>query len=132
SLVVDRVFDAVIVRLLIMVALLDPSLPAASADVSRRLTQSLAVVSVVAAAVLAVLYLLVFMPGVVIAWYELLTRRIAPRFEARGRDMLVAFASGLSVLRSPSRFVAVFLWTAAHWLVNALAFWIAFKAVGIE
>jgi hypothetical protein len=46
--------------------------------------------------------------------------------------MLVAFASGLSVLRSPSRFASVFLWTLAHWLVNALAFWIAFKAVGIE
>ena len=46
--------------------------------------------------------------------------------------MLVAFASGLSVLRSPSRFASVFAWTLAHWLVNALAFWIAFKAVGIE
>lgn len=132
SLVVDRVFDAVIVMLLIVVALLDPSLPAASADVSRRLMQTLGLVSIVAAFVLGVLYLLVFLPHVVISWYELLSRRVAPRFEARGRDLLVAFASGLSVLRSPSRFAAVFLWTLAHWMVNALAFWIAFKAVGIE
>ena len=132
SLAVDRVFDTVIVMLLIVVALFDPALPAASADVSNRLLQSLALMTVVAAIVLGVLYLLVFFPNVVISWYELLTRRVAPRFEARGREMLVAFASGLSVLRSPSRFASVFLWTLAHWLVNALAFWIAFKAVGIE
>jgi glycosyltransferase 2 family protein len=132
SLAVDRIFDTVIVMLLIMAALLDPALPAASADVSRRLTQTLGVVSIAAAGVLGVLYLLVFAPRLVISWFERLTRRIAPRFEARGRDVLLAFASGLSVLRSPARFTKVFLWTLAHWLVNALAFWIAFKAVGIE
>jgi glycosyltransferase 2 family protein len=26
----------------------------------------------------------------------------------------------------------VFLWAVAHWLVNALAFWIGFKAVAID
>lgn len=132
SLAVDRVFDTVIVILLLVVSLFDPALPSASAEVSRRLTQTLVVVSIAGAAVLAVLYLLVFLPGVVISWYELVTRRVAPRFEARGREMLVAFASGLSVLRSPSRFVAVFLWTLAHWVVSALSFWIAFEAVGIN
>src|SRR5918999_105640 len=42
-----------------------------------------------------------------------------------------AFASGLSVMRSPARFVAVLSWTAVHWVVNALAWWIGCKAVGI-
>jgi uncharacterized protein (TIRG00374 family) len=46
--------------------------------------------------------------------------------------MLHSFAEGLSVLRHPGRFAAVFLWTLAHWLVNALAFWIMFEAVGLE
>jgi uncharacterized membrane protein YbhN (UPF0104 family) len=27
---------------------------------------------------------------------------------------------------------SVFLWTLAHWMVSALAFWIGFRAVGIE
>jgi hypothetical protein len=45
--------------------------------------------------------------------------------------MLETFITGLSVLRSPGRFVAVFLWTLAHWLLNALSFWLAFRAVGI-
>jgi uncharacterized protein (TIRG00374 family) len=66
-----------------------------------------------------------------ISLFELFARRVAPRIEARGRDILLAFASGLSVLRSPVRFLAVLWWTLLHWLLNALAFWIAFRAVGI-
>jgi uncharacterized protein (TIRG00374 family) len=38
----------------------------------------------------------------------------------------------LSVLRTPSRFGAVMFWTVAHWLLNALAFWFGFKAVGLQ
>jgi uncharacterized membrane protein YbhN (UPF0104 family) len=38
----------------------------------------------------------------------------------------------LSVLKSPRRFLAVLWWTIAHWLMNALAFWLGFKAVGID
>jgi len=34
-------------------------------------------------------------------------------------------------LRSPGHFAAVFGWTLAHWLVNALGFWLSFRAVGI-
>jgi uncharacterized protein (TIRG00374 family) len=36
------------------------------------------------------------------------------------------------VLRHPGRFAAVFAWTVAHWLLNALGFWLGFKAVGIH
>ena len=45
--------------------------------------------------------------------------------------MLKSFAEGLSVLRHPARFVSVVWWTLLHWLVQALAFYIMFKAVGI-
>lgn len=132
SLAVDRVFDAVVVMLLMVVALMDPGLPSASPEVQRRLTNTLGLGSVFAAGVLAALYLLVFFPDAMLRWYERLTRRVAPRFERRGRELLVAFASGLSVLRSPARFASVFAWTLAHWLVSALAFWIGFRAVGID
>jgi uncharacterized protein (TIRG00374 family) len=57
---------------------------------------------------------------------------VAPRFEAAGRDALLSFAAGLSVLRSPRRFVGVLFWTVVHWLVCALAFWIGFRAVGLD
>jgi uncharacterized protein (TIRG00374 family) len=132
SLAVDRVFDAVIVMLLLLVSLADPALPSGNTEVSQRLSSTLALGLVVAIVFLVMLYLLVFLPSTIIRWYEALSRRIAPKLEAKGREVLLAFAAGLGVLRSPRRFAVVFLWTLAHWLVNALAFWIGFKAVGID
>jgi uncharacterized membrane protein YbhN (UPF0104 family) len=77
------------------------------------------------------LYLIVLFPQFMIRLYESLARRVAPRFEARGRELLLSFAAGLSVLRHPSRFVSVLAWALIHWLLNAFAYWVGFKAVGI-
>jgi uncharacterized protein (TIRG00374 family) len=129
SLAVDRVFDALIILLLMFGAMLLPSFPAGAAGSVARMALGGAVFMV---AVIVVLYLIVFFPARVISLFELLSRRIAPKYEARGRSILVSFANGLSVLRSPARFAAVFWWALAHWLLNALAFWIAFEAVGIR
>ena len=46
--------------------------------------------------------------------------------------MLRRFSEGLSVLRTPRHFIAVFWWTLLHWLLQPLAFWLGFKAVGID
>jgi uncharacterized protein (TIRG00374 family) len=75
--------------------------------------------------------LLALIPRRLIALWDVLAGRVAPRFAARGRGLLEAFASGLGVLKDPGRFLLVLGWTMLQWLVNALSFWIAFKAVGI-
>ena len=129
SLAVDRVFDALIVLLLMFGAMLSPSFPAGAAASTARYAIG-GVLSVAIA--IAVLYLIVFFPTQIISLFELFTRRVAPSFEARGREILVSFANGLSVLRSPRRFVAVFWWALLHWTLNAVAFWIGFLAVGIH
>ena len=77
------------------------------------------------------LYALVFFPSKLLRLFELFARRVSPAAEARGRRMLGTFVEGLSVLRSPGHFAAVLGWTVAHWLLNAIGFWLAFKAVGI-
>jgi hypothetical protein len=64
--------------------------------------------------------------------FELFARRVSPTVEERGRRMLQTFLHGLSVLRSPSHFAAVFGWTVAHWMLNGLGFWLSFRAVGIN
>ncbi|MGH7677832.1 MAG: lysylphosphatidylglycerol synthase transmembrane domain-containing protein [Gemmatimonadaceae bacterium] len=127
SLVVDRVFDAVTVILLIAVALLDPSRPE-GLSVGMFATTTVAVVAGLAIA----LYAIVFFPNRLIRLFELVAQRVAPRFEERGRIMLRSFADGLSVLRHPRRFLVIFAWALAHWLVQPVAFWIMFKAIGIE
>lgn len=132
SLAVDRVFDAIVVLLLMALATFDSQFPP-SATVNGKPVGDYAVVFLVVTVVaLAGLYSLVFFPAVLIRGFELMARRVAPRIEARGRDALRAFSNGLSVLRSPGHFLEIFVWTVVHWLVNALAFWIGFRALHID
>ncbi len=127
SLVVDRVFDAVTVVLLIAVALFAPGRPAGF-SIAMFATTTLAV----AIALAIGLYVIVFFPDRLIRVFEVVVRRVTPRLEDRGRRMLQAFADGLSILRQPRRFTIVFAWAVVHWLVQPLAFWIMFKAIGID
>jgi uncharacterized protein (TIRG00374 family) len=127
SLVVDRIFDAIVVLLLILVALLDPSLPS-GLSLGASITATVIVVGIAMIA----LYAMVFFPDALVRLFEAFARRVAPKYEKRGADMLRSFATGLSVLRDPRRFLIVFFWALAMWLVQPVAFWIGFKAIGID
>lgn len=132
SLVVDRVFDGVVILLLMVIGMLDAAFPADALILGRPASNY--AFSGVATLIIgfAGLYAIVFFPDRLIGLYELFARRVAPRFEERGRVLLRSFADGLSVLRHPGRFFVVFTWAVAHWLMNALAFWLMFKALGID
>jgi uncharacterized protein (TIRG00374 family) len=130
SLAVDRLFDAFVVLTLMLLAMLDPAFPRGERVAGQLVSHWVGWGTIVATLFLAAVYLIVFFPQRIVTLYQAFARRVAPRLEERGKDVLLAFASGLGVLRSPRRFVAVLAWTVAHWLVNALAWWIACKAVG--
>jgi uncharacterized protein (TIRG00374 family) len=131
SLAVDRLLDMIVMFGLMFLAMLDPSFPR-GAQVMNRPVSSYAVGGIaLMVGLTAAMYLVVFFPSHVLSLYELVARRIAPKLEERGRAAVTAIIHGLSVLRTPSRFLAVFGWTLAHWLCNALAFWIGFRAFGI-
>jgi glycosyltransferase 2 family protein len=131
SLAVDRLFDMIVMFALMFLAMLDPAFPS-GAQVLNRPVSSYAVGGIaLMVGLTAAMYAVVFFPSHVLRAYEVMARRIAPKLEERGRAAVSAIISGLSVLRSPSRFAAVFGWTVAHWLCNALAFWIAFRAFDI-
>ena len=126
SLVVDRVFDGLVVLLLMVLAMMDPAFPKGQSLGTFAGTGAVAIIGIA-----LVLYAIVFFPDRLIRLFELFARRVAPRFEERGRMLLRAFADGLSVLRHPGRFLQVFAWALALWLTQALAFWIMFRALGI-
>ena len=131
SLAVDRLFDAIVLLLLAASALLDPALSAGETLAGQSLGSfAIGAATIVALLVLG-LYALVFFPTQLLRLFELFARRVSPAIEERGSRVLKTFVNGLSVLRSPGRFAAVLGWTLAHWLLNALGFWFAFKAVGI-
>ena len=132
SIAVDRVFDAVVLLLMLFLSMLDPAFPTGTRIANQPIANWAGGGIVAVVAVLFALYAVVLFPQRVLTLFELVVRRLAPKLEARGRDALVAFAGGLSVLRSPRRFGSVLMWTVLHWLMNALAFWIGFRAVGID
>jgi uncharacterized protein (TIRG00374 family) len=131
SLVVDRLFDAIVLLLLAALALLDPALSSTQTLGGRPLSEFAVGAGSVVLLLLLGTYALIFFPTQLLRLFELVARRVAPSVEKRGRRVLETFMQGLSVLRSPARFAAVLGWSIAHWLLNALGIWLAFKAVGI-
>lgn len=132
SLAVDRLFDMLVLLLLGVVAFVDPAFPR-QATIAGQTLGNIAQGSVILVAILlAGLYSLAFFPSKLVRAFELFARRMSPALEESGKVALVRFSEGLIVLRTPGRFVSVLAWTIAHWLLNAFAFWLGFKAVGIE
>ncbi len=132
SLVVDRVFDLVVVILLMVLAMFDPAFPSDVLVAGRPASNYAGSGVVVLVAVSLALYAIVYFPEGLIRLYEVFARRVAPRFEERGKQLLRSFADGLSVLRHPGRFSVVFLWALALWLTQSLSFWIMFQALDIS
>jgi uncharacterized protein (TIRG00374 family) len=132
SLAVDRLFDMVVLLGLGLAAVLDPAFPK-GARVAGQSLGNLAQGSLVLVVVLiAGLYMLAIFPSQLVRAYEIFARRVSPTVEERGKNALIRFSAGLSVLKRPGRFLAVLWWAIAHWLMNALAFWLGFHAVGIH
>jgi hypothetical protein len=132
SLVVDRLLDAVLLFGLMFAAMLSPAFPQ-DAQISGRSVSSYAVIGVAFTVVaLALLYAFILFPARVLGIWDAVSRRMSRTIAAKGHDALVSLSKGLSVLREPRRFAVVLWWTLAHWLLNALAFWVGFRAAGMD
>lgn len=133
SIALDRVFDAMIVFALMFGAMLAPGFPAGATIAGRPAT---ALIGTWGIAVLLVVFLgtvlVAFRPAMMISLARFACRTLVPTWEERVVSIVEHATAGFAVMRSPSRFVRVVFWTVLHWLTNALAFWIAFRAVGIS
>jgi uncharacterized protein (TIRG00374 family) len=132
SLVVDRVFDALVVLLLLLVVVSLPGFPADARVGGWSMNRLLLAGALVAITALVALVLAALFPERMAQLWERALGRRAPRLMARGRDILLSFGAGLKVLRDVRQSAIVFLWALLSWLVNGASFWIAFKAVGIN
>ncbi|HVD61508.1 MAG TPA: lysylphosphatidylglycerol synthase transmembrane domain-containing protein [Gemmatimonadaceae bacterium] len=132
SLAVDRLFDMVVLLGLGVAAVFSPDFPR-GATVGGQSLGHLARGSVVLViALVGALYMLAIFPSQLVRAFEIFARRVSPTVEERGKNALLKFSAGLSVLKSPTRFALVLFWTIVHWLMNAFAFWLGFRAVGIQ
>ncbi len=132
SVAVDRVFDGIVVMVLLAIGVASAKFPPDTTIRGYSLAHAAGFVVGGALVLLVAFYTLVFFPRTLIRMFELVARRVSPTVERRGAEMLSRFADGLSVLRTPGHFIAVFGWTVAHWLLQPFAFWLAFLAVGVH
>src|ERR1017187_5056224 len=132
SVAVDRLFDATVVLLLMLLATLDPAFPSQQPIGDHTLAFYLKPAALFLAAENAGLVLFVVAPDRVFAVSDAVMRRVAPRFEPKMRSILEGFVSGLHVLRSPRLLAEVFFWTVLHWFCNAFAFWLGFQALHLS
>lgn len=132
SVVVDRIFDGIVVLLLLVVAMLDPTFPS-GAEVNGRSVGNFALLGASGLMVgLVGMFLLVLYPLQFIGMFRAAARRTLPRFEDPLARFFERFAEGLAILKDPRRFLVAFMWTLVHWLVCASSYVIAYYALGLE
>lgn len=132
SLAVDRLFDGTVVVLLMLVATLDPAFPSGQMVGGKPLSSWLVPASAFLGVILAGALFLLFAPDRTATITDAIAGRIAPRFAPRVHNLIGGFVDGLRVLRDPMLIAEVLLWTVIHWLCNAFAFWLGFKALSID
>ncbi len=132
SLAVDRLFDGVVVLMLMVAATFDPRFPADASiwgvSASRIAFSAAGFLGVVGVG----LYALVFFPHFMFRVAETVLGAISAKLADKVVGLMKTFASGLGTLRSPALALEVFWWALLHWLMNALAFYFAFLALDID
>ena len=126
SVAVERVFDALTVVGLLAAALLLPGMPPGLSVAGIPVQRVATTAGLLAAAALVAAGLVVAFPRTA----EDVIRRVVPsdRFALRLVELIEGLRQGLVALRSPSRLAGVIVWSVVLWLVNALSFYLAFRA----
>lgn len=130
SLVVERVLDALTVVFLLSIALLIVDLPAGVEVVGIPIQE--------AATRMGILGAVALLLTIIVALTPQFSLRIVTAITPAGRlrDMALGITNrlldGIAALRDPRRAVPVIGWSLVIWLVNASAFWVGFRAFGIE
>lgn len=132
SLVVERVLDAVAVFTLLGIALLHPSFPAEATVAGQPIQTLVNTILVLLAALLAALALLLAFPGLFLALARSLDRVLPDRAAQLLVEALTSFLGGLDALRSPRLLGGALLWSFGFWGWNAVSFWLAMHAFGIQ
>lgn len=132
SLAVDRIFDAVVLLLLMFAAMLDPRFPPGVTFGGRTIPQLASSGIVLMALVVLCFYVAVLRP----AWIRLatsaVTRRVVPKHEGTILRFVESGVGGLAVLTDTRRFAAVLGWAVAHWMTHALGLYLCFLAIGVD
>lgn len=130
SLVVERVFDGLVLATFLAVALIMPGSPVSDGEAGASIVRQTAVgAALVFGLGAAGLWLLARFPRRILRLFEnTLGRVLSPDLTERGIELLASFIDGLGALHRPLVFVRTILWTIGVWLVAALSIWFGLMA----
>lgn len=132
TIVIERVFDTIVLTTLLIVPVLLPSFP------REVLAQNLGLLLLFKAAftgvvvIFVTLLALLFFPAQTVRVAEAVGRRLPDPWGGRIVEALETFLEALSVLRSPRLIGLGLLWSFFFWIWHGLSFWFAFKAFGVD
>lgn len=129
SIAVERALDALVLVGLLIVALFQAGLPGDTVVYGARLDAVVQRAGLVCTVIFAGALFIVAFPVVA----ERLVRLLVPfrRLADRIVNLIEGLRVGFGALKSPARLLAAVLWSIAHWLLNALAYCVAFAAFDI-
>lgn len=132
SLAVDRLFDGTVIILLMLAATLDPAFHAGQTIAGTPLSTYLTPIVLFLGLILCGALFLLFAPDLMARMVDAVVGAVAPKLAPKAHALIAGFVEGLRVLRDPKLMLEVVLWTVLHWLCNGFAFWLGFKALGID
>ena len=132
SLAIDRIFDAIVLLALMFGAMLDPVFPSGTKILGRTVPEAATGGIAAVVGLLAVCYYVVLQHERVMQFVGWLARKLMPKHETTLVRFVEHGVGGLAVLKDSRRFLAVLFWALLHWLVQAVSFYLAFLAIGID
>ncbi len=129
SIAVERIFDGLVIVLLLAAAIAAPGFPATATIAGRSLSSIAWWTGLAFVVVLALLFVVVHAPQRALRLGADAVRAILP---ARAAAFLTGiarhFIDGLSILKRPRDFAWVVVWSFVLWLANGVAFYTGFLA----
>lgn len=132
SLVVERIFDGVVLAAFLGIAVAAPGSPLA-VDGNESLRQIALLSSTIFLAAGTSLWVMARFPRKALTVFEYTVGRVlTPDLTDRGVEILAAFIDGLGALHRFPVFLRTLAWSVVVWLVAAASVWCGFLAFGID
>ena len=132
SLLAERFLDGVAILLLVGAAVLLPGFPANATIGSRPLAGFLLAILAAGGAGVLVLFFPIMYPVSALKILDRGLRLLPGDWGRRLHELIEFFLQGLGALRDPRLFGQAVAWSLAIWAWNAVSFWLAFLAFGID
>jgi hypothetical protein len=128
SLVLERLLDGIFVTSFLFIAMVLPGFPGGENPFSNAARA----VAVLVAVMLVLLAGFVIWPTPAVRLVEAVVKYLPKSFRRPIIDSLEAFLAGAGILRDPVLLARSIGWTFVLWFVNALGFYFAFLAFGLD